>query len=457
MVTTLGRRSETSMLPKDHRKQSLRLRCWSTNPGAAPASFFCGAALSALPHGSALTGGSINTDGGYGSRYLESVLCTGILYTSFHHAALQNLQITTLLSIVVAMPIKSRWSLEAHHVSIPTFIFGSCSEPLDTSTKIFLDAKRPSTHYFTLESFREWSKRFAEGLTVAGLEQGDRVTLFSGNNIFTPVVVMGVIMAGGTYSSANPAYTPRELANQLRDSKPRFVLAADNCVDRALQATNIIGMPAASIFFFEDLPIQTVMNKPLVQPATTRCKHWATLLGTEEKSARFTWEELNTPELSAHTAVMVYSSGTTGLPKGVELTHFTLVSNMRQLMKVQLSDASIRERRGLCCLPMYHGLGLVYYVFIAPKARMQVVMMDRWHLASVLRCIEKYRITELVLVPPMVASIGADAGARSGQYDLSSVRKVLAGAAPLGLETTRQFEKLWGRRLKIRQAWGMSE
>ena len=79
--------------------------------------------------------------------------------------------------------------------------------------------------------------------------------LFSGNNFFTPVLVMGVIMAGGIYNSANPAYTPRELAHQLRDSESRFIFVAENCLARAQQAVDSVGVGRDRIFLFEELSL----------------------------------------------------------------------------------------------------------------------------------------------------------------------------------------------------------
>jgi 4-coumarate--CoA ligase len=110
--------------------------------------------------------------------------------------------------------------------SLPSFIFSSPTAPLPDRLA-FVDCKNPDTHCFTLNGFREWPKRFTAGLLAAGLKPGDRVLLYSSNSIFTPVVVMGVILAGGIFTSTNPAFTQQELAYQLKDSSAQFLLAAD--------------------------------------------------------------------------------------------------------------------------------------------------------------------------------------------------------------------------------------
>ncbi|OQV06756.1 hypothetical protein CLAIMM_11283 [Cladophialophora immunda] len=356
------------------------------------------------------------------------------------------------------MPYESRWPLSPPHVSIPSFLFGSPTEKLSDTEKILLDWRRPETHYFSLNTLREWSKRFAAGLTAAGVQKGDRLMLVSGNNFWTPVVVLGTLMAGGIYNSANPAGTARELAYQLRDSEPRFVFAAENCLATTKDAAKFAGVDNTRIYLFEELSAHfDTASRQQEQSANDTVPHWEALITTSEVGAAFKWEEYTSAEMASRTAILIYSSGTTGLPKGVEVTHHNLVTTATQLMMTQLSDPSVQERRALCVLPMYHGLGLVYFVFVAVKARLQTYTMQRYNLHDMLSCIDHFKITELLLVPTILLAIAKAPEARNGKYNLSSVKKVVAGAAPIGMEVTKQFEELWSGRLRVRQAWGMSE
>ena len=337
-------------------------------------------------------------------------------------------------------------------------MFGSANSDANANAvdKIFIDAKRPNSHYLTTHSYREWSKRFAAGLRSAGLKDGDRVLLISANSIFYPIVVMGTLMAGGIYNSANPAYTARELSHQLRDSTPRFLLASESCIQQAIEAAENVGFDRSRIFLFSELPMDDEKDISDTS-AKGKTQSWSRLVAKPEIGRQFEWEEQHTKDFSERTAILIYSSGTTGLPKGVELSHRCLIANMLQLKMLHMSDPKVTARRALCTVPMYHALGLCYFGLTALKWRLEAYMMERFNLADMLDHIQRFKITELILVPPMLVAMAKHPSVRDGTIDLSSVRKVLAGAAPVGLEITQQFEQLWNGKIRVRQAWGMSE
>jgi len=292
--------------------------------------------------------------------------------------------------------------------------------------------------------------------------------LFSGNTIFTPIAVMGTIMAGGIYNSTNPAFTSRELAYQMRVCDPTFLIVADNCVERAIEAAKSLNFNRERIYLYNDLELisgrggQKITSK--IKEPLIKC--WSDIIASPEEGSRFRWEELDTPELTRRPAMLIFSSGTTGLPKGVELSHRALTANISQLLilmgmtkdgKPLSTSSNAWKRRSLCCLPMYHGLGLTFYTIVAPKVGIQTYIMERYNLDDMLANIQRFRITELVLVPPILVSVAKHPAVRAGKYDLSSVRKVIAGAAPIGMEITQQFESVWNGKVRIRQGWGLTE
>lgn len=250
------------------------------------------------------------------------------------------------------MPIASQWRIEIPHVSLPSFLLTSAAHPLP-NVPIFIDAKDPKTSYLTLESYRLWSQRLAVGLHHAGLRVGDRVLLFSDNNIFSPVVFMGVIMAGGIFTGASSSVVARELAYQLQDSGALFLLCTAAHLRTGLEAANQISLPRTRVFVFDDDPIRGASSH-----LQFGLRHWSSLVRPEDEGRAFQWDQLSTPEECRRTITLNYSSGTTGLPKGVEITHFNYVAHTLQMEDI--SDRSLdspfhrRTDKWLCFLPLHH-------------------------------------------------------------------------------------------------------
>ena len=302
-------------------------------------------------------------------------------------------------------------------------------------------------------------KRLAAGLIQAGLQDEDRVLLHSGNSIFTPVVVMGVIMAGGTVSTANPAFVPRELAYQLRDSGAQFLLTATDLVECAKEAASLASLDEDRVYLFDDTPL-IAQNGALGSAQ----QHWSRLLADPATGARFLWEEFSTAAQANRTAFLFYSSGTTGVPKGVEATHLNIVANNCQMIHQQSLESRFRQldetgkARAICPLPMYHGLGLILCSLIWPARRVPIYVMKKYDGKKMVQYIERFRMSELFLVPPILRWMARDPYVRSGVVDLSSVRRVTCGAAPLSATTAKEFESLWENgQVNVKQAWGMSE
>lgn len=355
------------------------------------------------------------------------------------------------------MPYNSRWPLDPPKISLPSFVFGSLAA-LPPDDVIFSDAKRPDTHFMTPYTFREWSRRMAGGLVAAGLRPSDRVVLMSGNDIWIPVVVLGTLMANCVYTSCNPANTARETANQLRDCEPSIIFAAEACIPVVLQALKELHGAKPQVFLFESSNLEP--SNLDTTSSTMTCDgvlHWSKCFEEPRAANPYMWNIGDSNAAANKTAMLLYSSGTTGLPKGVEATHRNLITTCQQFQIMQFSNTTITERRGICVLPMYHGLGLVYYCFIGPSAGLKAWIQPRFNLEEMLESIERYKITELLLVPPILLMMAQSPLCKQGKYDLSSIKKVVAGAAPLGLQLTQDFEELWSGKLRVHQAWGMSE
>lgn len=357
------------------------------------------------------------------------------------------------------MVLESRWSFPIPQVSLPTFIFESPTADLP-KTPAFISAREPEKHYLSTSDYRLYAQRLASGLLRSGLHPGDRVLLYSGNTLFFPSVVMGVIMADAVFTGANPTYVTRELAYQLRDSGARYLICAEGSLETGLAAAKEVNMRPDRIFVFDD-GVATFEGKTVEKDTPEgKVRHWTTLLDSEEKGRAYHWPDLRTDDELDRIIALNYSSGTTGVAKGVMITHKNYVANCTQQLHMSKQspefEARLQRQRGLCFLPMYHAMAQAIFCVNAAVLRIPVYMMPKFDFLEMLECIQKYRITDLALVPPVVVAMAKHPAVR--KFDLSSVERVGSGAAPLGREVCEEFEKLWpDGRINVKQGWGMTE
>ncbi|GFF53249.1 hypothetical protein IFM58399_09523 [Aspergillus lentulus] len=362
------------------------------------------------------------------------------------------------------MVFSSRWETSIPDVHLATLLFQSPSHPLSKTNKCFIDVDEPDTLYLTTHEFRLWSQRVAAGLRKLGVKTGDRVLVFSGNSIAFPVLYMGILMAGAIFTSANPAYIARELGYQVKDSGAVVVLCAETSIETAIAGVKLGGLSPNCIFVFNEALFQHARGFSHKDYRTdfrsVGCRYWGELVADKEEGNSFHWDELSTPHLSSRTLALNYSSGTTGVPKGVEVSHKNVIANILQFNYLAQLDPGYKEKasrsRWLCPLPMYHAMGQNMFIGIAITRGIPVYLMTKYDFAKFLRTIERFRITDLTLVPPIVIRMAKDPQTR--QYDLSSIETIFCGAAPLGKEPCDEAERLWpNRQVNIKQGWGMTD
>ncbi|OJD16528.1 hypothetical protein AJ78_03305 [Emergomyces pasteurianus Ep9510] len=352
------------------------------------------------------------------------------------------------------MPLKSRWSIPIPNASLLTVVFKSPTHPLSQTKRCFSDANRPDTHFFTVHEYRLWCQRFAAGLRKSGLKPGDRVLIFSSNDLFYPVAFMGIIMAGGVFTGANPTYTPRELAYQLNDSGATYLLCADGSLDTGIAAAELAGMSKDNVFVFNGALFDGKGE------GRKGCQYWGDLIASPAEGRNFAWDTLSTPEEVERTLALNYSSGTSGSPKGVQITHKNYVANLFQSRHANYlrSDWQERDRsaRWLCFLPMYHAMAQNIFIAASLTREIPVYIMARFDFVKMLEAIQKFRITNLTVVPPIAVALAKHPSVK--KYDLSSVVSIGSGAAPLSREISEEVQALFPPgKLYVRQGWGMTE
>ena len=275
-------------------------------------------------------------------------------------------------------------------------------------------------------------RRAAGGLTERGFGKGDVLAIYSPNTITYPVAFHGTAHAGGVVTTVNPLYTSGELAKQLRDAGARFLITAGPFLDKAREAAADAG-GIEEIFTFDGAP------------------------GTTPFSALLESEELEKgPEIDPATDLVAlpYSSGTTGVCKGVMLTHRNLVANMAQIFGTESLCRVLDEDDTLIAvLPFFHIYGLLVIMTAALARGAAVVVLPRFDLAQFLGAIQEYGVTFAHLVPPIVIALAKHP--MVSEYDLSSLQGINSGAAPLGEDMARQVEERLG--CVVAQGYGLTE
>lgn len=352
------------------------------------------------------------------------------------------------------MPIKSRWAEPIPNTSIQKWIFGSSFGALP-DRKAFIDADQPDAKFLSFADYRLVSKQIAVGLQAAGLRPGDRVLVFSGNSVYFPVVFLGILMAGGIFTGANPTFTDRELAYQLSDSGAKFMFAAAGTARISHKAARDAGLPLGNVFMFDT----TVPGSQSPEtPATGGTRHWTEIIAPKAQAEGFDWVE--PADARTTTCCLNYSSGTSGVPKGVEICHYSYVANgvgVNKLTRMKDGFEKLQERSAaLGFLPMYHAYGQTYFIANFPNQGTPVYVMPGFDFAKMLSHIERFRITHLTAVPPILVLLTKHPLAKKA--DLSSVEAVGCGAAPLADDVLHETEKLLAANdIYVRQGWGMTE
>ena len=285
----------------------------------------------------------------------------------------------------------------------------------------------PTGRSLSYLQLREQVNRLAAGLHRRGFRKGDVFAIFIPNVPEYAVVFLGVAAIGGVNTTVNSLYSCADLIHQFNDSGARFLLTIPDFLDRALPAAEACGIE--EIFVLGEAEGITPFSELLDNDGH------APVVEIDPK---------------ADLVALPYSSGTTGLSKGVMLTHENLISNMVlscQSNPIDESDSAIGV------LPFFHIYGMVLILNLSVYRGATLVTIPRFELEQFLQLVQDYKITNLNLVPPLVLALAKHPSVDN--YDLSSVRIIGCGAAPLGEE----LEQACATRLNclIYQGYGLTE
>jgi acyl-CoA synthetase (AMP-forming)/AMP-acid ligase II len=268
--------------------------------------------------------------------------------------------------------------------------------------------------------------RCAAGLAALGFKPGDTLVMFAPNSPDWPIVALGTLAAGGVVSGANPMSNAEDLANQLRDANARIVYTVAPLLQTARQAVKKCG---------SDILI--------VSDETDEKVNMSTLLACPDAEPSI---RLN-PDSPA---TLPYSSGTTGMAKGVLLSHRNLVSNIYQYTQaISIPQGAVT----LALLPMFHIYGFTVITLCGLASGATMVTIPRFEPESFLKTITRYRVSHLSVVPPLMHFLATHPAVDA--HDLSSLEKVGCGAAPLSAALEQKVRERIG--CSVAQGFGMTE
>jgi long-chain acyl-CoA synthetase len=311
----------------------------------------------------------------------------------------------------------------------------------------------------TFSEMHRLIERTAAGLQGLGVRKGTRVALLLPNSVTYIAYYFGVLKAGGTVVNCNPLYTIDELTQQVADSGAELMVTLDLKIifDKveALLASGVL--PRAVVAAFPALlpPAKSVLFRLLKSrdlaavrssPQHDRITISETLMDNDG--------QYDAPEIRPEedVAVLQYTGGTTGAPKGAMLTHANVYINVHQSL-AWVPDIDIGKERVLGALPFFHVFAMQAVMNMAIATGSEILIMPRFVLDDAMAMITRQRPTMMPGVPTMfIAMLNHP---KLAKFDLSSLKFCLSGGAPLLLETRRQFEKLTG--CKLIEAYGLSE
>ncbi|KAK1382569.1 4-coumarate--CoA ligase-like 5 [Heracleum sosnowskyi] len=315
----------------------------------------------------------------------------------------------------------------SHVVDSATYVISQFPQLDMAETRLAL-VDSATKQQVTYGQLRRSIKSLAAALyTGLGIRKGDVVFLLSPNSVLYPTICLAVLSIGAILTTANPLNTASEIGKQVRDSGAKIGIVAPEYMDRLSPS----GIPTL---------------------LTTRPDNDTTL--SVEKLID-DCEPLDLPKVhitQSDTAAILYSSGTTGVSKGVILTHSNIISIMailRWSVKVSSSENDVF----LCFIPMFHIYGLVFFGLGLFCSGITNILMHKFDFKAMLEAIQTYKVNNLPAVPPVILAL-----VKYGNcgYDLTSLRRAGTGAAPLSKELGAEFRMKFPW-VELRQGYGLTE
>ncbi|KAF2599679.1 hypothetical protein F2Q68_00009326 [Brassica cretica] len=300
-----------------------------------------------------------------------------------------------------------------NHLPLTDYVFQRFSGDGDSTATCLIDSA--TGRIFTYANVQINSQRVAAGIHRLGIRRRDTVMLLLPNSPEFAFSFLAVAYLGAVTTTANPLYTQAEIARQANASAANMIITKQCYVNKLIHLQN------------DGVLIVCVDDENGTVSLGEGCVSFTELTRADET-------ELSKPEISPDDTVAIpYSSGTTGLPKGVMITHKGLVTSIAQ--KVDGENPNLNFTGDdviICFLPMFHTYAFNALILSAMRTGAAVLIVPRFELTLVMELIQRYKVTVVPVVPPVVLAFVKSQ--ETERYDLSSVRMMISGAATLRKE-----------------------
>nr|AOV62758.1 4-coumarate-CoA ligase 7 [Morus alba] len=314
------------------------------------------------------------------------------------------------------------------NLSAVSFLFRNSSSYPNKPALINAD----SGEILSFSQFKSTVAKVSHGFLHLGIKKNDVVLIFAPNSIHFPVCFLGIIAVGAIATTSNPLYTVSELSKQVKDSNPKLIITVPELWEKV-----------------KGFNLPTVMLSAEPKSVPKKVVTFNDLVNLSGSASDFPSVNVKRSD----TAVLLYSSGTTGTSKGVVLTHGNFIAAS---LMVAMDQDLAKEMHNvfLCVLPMFHVFGLAVITYTQLQRGNAIVSMAKFDLEKILMTVEKYKITHLWFVPPIVLALAKNSVVK--KYNLSSLKHIGSGAAPLGKELMEECAKIIPQGVVI-QGYGMTE
>ncbi|KJZ71806.1 hypothetical protein HIM_08826 [Hirsutella minnesotensis 3608] len=327
----------------------------------------------------------------------------------------------------------------------------------DQDKPILVDASRPNECLLSIKDYRQLSQRFAAGLVAAGFEKGQRLLMVSRNSIYCPVAFMGTVMAGGIYCTADPAYDEFDLSRVAAHLEPSIVLAAPELALVVSKGLALAKCVSARLLIFSGGPSHLFKRDTRIQKAEP-CS-WTSIFAQNHVN-QSSFLDAALPDETDDTIAIIHSSGTTGTPKGVQLSHKNYIAACIGHMTRLEREFSVTDSdwRVLGTLSMHHVLGQRAYGIIFPILSVTTYIATASDYRDVLKFIDELHISYAILRSATVTQMAKNAAVTRG-YKLESLRRIEACATGLDPSMRRAAEEALSRHSAVQVAgvWGLTE